>query len=250
MSMKKILFIALALVALASCKEDEAPLADGTVNLNFTNLVANSALVLNSGVYNNAAGESFTVNELKYIISNIVLLGDDNTKYTVPQADSYFVINQEDAPSLSVSLDGITGGSYNRIRFGFGVDQSNYPLNGVNNFIPTAEENDMLWSWSAGYKFIKFEGTFSTDTESDLPFLIHVGSHGSNLDNYKEITLNLGQAIDVNDNSSTIAIAFDVAQIFDAGTVPFSLEQVSDIQVDPVNAPILATNVSNSFSAQ
>ena len=248
--MKKILLALGILIGLISCNNDDNAALPGTVNLVFANKVGNASLVLNSESYTNASGETYRVSELKYIISNIVLVGANGVEYTVPQAESYFVINQEAQASLMISLPEVDGRKYSQIRFGFGVDQSNYPLNGVNNFIPTAEETGMLWSWSAGYKFIKFEGEFDTATATDEPFLIHVGSHGSTLDNYKQITLDLATEISVNDNSSQINIDFDVAKIFDAGLLPFSLEEKSDIQVDPVYAPIIANNISSAFSNQ
>jgi len=246
--MKKFLLVLAIASGLLSCNDDADPASPGTVNFVFSNKVGTTPLALESGAYTNGAGESYTVNELKYIISNIVFIAPDGDEFSYPQESSYFVINAKDESSLTASLPEVEGRKYSKIRFGFGVDQSNYPLNGVNNFIPTAEETDMLWSWSAGYKFIKFEGTFSTDVVKDAPFLIHVGSHGATLDNYKEITLNLTQDITVDDNTNNVNITFNVGNIFDAGLVPFSLEEKSDIQVDPVYAPIIATNVSTAFS--
>ncbi|MEP2936326.1 MAG: MbnP family protein [Gilvibacter sp.] len=246
--MKKFLLIVAIACGMTSCNNDADPASPGTVNFVFSNKVGSSPLELNSSFYTNGSGETYSVSELKYIISNIVFIAPNGVEFSYPQESSYFVVNAENESSLTVSLPEVEGRKYSQIRFGFGVDQSNYPLNGVNNFIPTAEETGMLWSWSAGYKFIKFEGTFSGEVVKDAPFLIHVGSHGATLDNYKEITLDLGQDISVNDNTSEVNISFNVAQIFDAGLVPFSLEEKSDIQVDPVYAPIIANNVSTGFS--
>lgn len=248
--MKKIVIITLVMAAVWSCKNDDAAALAGTVNLVFANKVGDQALSLNSETYTNQSGETYRVLELKYIISNIVFIAANGDEYVVPQQDSYFVINQESSASLTVSIPEIDGKKYTGIRFGFGVDQSNYPLNGVNNFIPLAEENDMLWSWSAGYKFIKFEGVFNTDSSPEAPFLIHVGSHGTTLDNYKEISLSFVNPITVNDNTQEVQLGFNVAKIFDAGLQSFSLQDKSDIQVDPVYAPIIAGNIATAFNIQ
>ena len=111
----------------------------------------------------------------------------------------------------------------------------------------------MLWTWSAGYKFIKLEGDYIAEGGTDEePFIIHVGSHGANLDNYREITVPLGDDIANTDfniaeglNASQ-TINFDVSRIFD-GSNTIRIENKPDIQVDPVNAPLITTNISTAF---
>ena len=84
---------------------------------------------LNTQTYSKNGGETFKVDELKYIISNIVLTDTDGNQFVYPQADSYFLINEE-ALSKNIRLDSIDANTYTSITFGFGVDQSNYPLMG------------------------------------------------------------------------------------------------------------------------
>jgi len=107
----------------------------------------------------------------------------------------------------------------------------------------------MLWTWSAGYKFLKFEGVYVPVLATDPPpFLYHVGSHGANLDNYKEITLAINQEVTTG-NTTSQNITFDVAKIFDS-TNTLSLFEKDDIQVDPENAPKIAENVRTAFSIE
>lgn len=248
--MKKIAIILLISVGMLSCKSDDSQPQDnpGDVTINFTNKVGTDNLTLDTVTYTNSSAETYEVSELKYIISNIVFIDASGNEFAYPQADSYFVINEADALSKSLSLTDVDGGTYTRVRFGLGVDQSNYPLNGVNNFIPTAEELGMLWTWSAGYKFLKFEGAFDSATQTDAQFLLHIGSHGTTQDNYREVTLTLGTSITVSESAGqTIAIDMDVAKIFD-GASTHSLEVKSDVQVDPVFAPVLSNNLATAFS--
>lgn len=118
------------------------------------------------------------------------------------------------------------------------------------NFVPTAEEAGMLWTWSAGYKFLKFEGIYATtaDTSDANLFVYHVGSHGANLDNYKEVSLAITKEVTLS-TATEQAIDFDVSKIFDS-THTMSLVAKDDIQVDPENAPKIAENVRTAFSAQ
>jgi hypothetical protein len=247
--MKKILLITLVITTILSCKEDETQTPDpGTLNLTF-----NNTITLGDS-YTNTSGESYTINELKYIISNITLTRKDGSVVVYPPDQSYFVINEADANSLTVQLDDIEAGAYSSATFGFGVDPTKYPIeSGTLNFIPTAEEAGMLWTWSAGYKFIKLEGDYTAeDATEEAPFIIHVGSHGANLDNYKEITVPLGDDIANTDfniaeglNASQ-TINFDISKIFD-GPNTIRIQDNPDIQVDPVNAPLIATNISTAF---
>ena len=249
--MKKIALALFVIAGFVSCKNDDGgqePDTPGTVELRFTNKVGADNLSLNTVTYTNGSGETYEVSELKYIISNIVFIDANGNEFAYPQADSYFVVNEADAASKNLTLTNVDGGAYTQVRFGIGVDQSNYPLNGVNNFIPMAEELGMLWAWSAGYKFLKFEGTFDSATQTDEPFILHIGSHGTNQDNYREVTLSLGGSINVSQNATqTVGIDMDVAKIFD-GSTSHSLDTKSDIQVDPQFAPILVNNLATSFS--
>ncbi|WP_027394546.1 MbnP family protein [Aquimarina latercula] len=253
--MKKLTLIILALITILSCKDDDPNVVDvdntpkfGALDIDFINKVGTELLILNTESYNNQSNENYTVSELKYIISNIVLIKENGDEFIYPVADSYFLINEEVSSSKQISLSNIDVGEYTKIKFGVGVDQSNYPLNGVANFIPTAEEEGMLWSWSAGYKFVKFEGSFTPQGGTASDFLLHIGSHGEVLDNYKEITLNISNTITIEDQvTSNLSIDTDVSKIFDS-TNTHSLQQKSDVQVDPINAPILAENISTMFT--
>jgi len=250
--MRKFFALTLGFATLfTACNNDESSniVADpGSLNLVFENTINGTSLEMSPATYTNSSNETYTVNELKYIISNITLIKADNTEYIHPVEDSYFLINEDG--SKTANLSGIPADTYERIRFGFGVDPTKYPIeSGTLNFIPLAEEAGMLWTWSAGYKFLKFEGNYTnvTDPTNETPFLYHVGSHGANLDNYKEITLSL-EAFQVNsENVASKTIQFDVAKIFDS-VYTLSLEEKNEIMVDPVNAPKIAENTSTAFS--
>lgn len=249
--MKKIFTLMVLTTLLVSCTQDkeENEQEFGSLELVFNNTVGTDELVLDSQMYTNGSDEGYSVSELKYIISNVELTRADNTVVTVPVERSYFVINE--AGSKKAVLDSIPVGNYTNITFGFGVDPTKYPIeSGSMNFVPTAEEAGMLWTWSAGYKFLKFEGVYSstTDTGDANLFVYHVGSHGANLDNYKEISLAITKEVTLSTATEQV-IDFDVSKIFDS-TYTMSLVAKDDIQVDPENAPKIAENVRTAFSAQ
>ncbi|MBQ4819821.1 MbnP family protein [Aquimarina sp. MMG016] len=255
--MKKIILIIAAFLIVLSCKNDDNNNGGsdniekfGTLTLDFSNTIEDKTIDLERGSYTNGSNETYAIAELKYIISNIVLITSTGEEFKYPVADSYFLINEAEESSKEISLTDIPEEEYTKIRFGFGVDQSKYPIeSGTANFIPTAEENGMLWAWAAGYKFLKFEGTYNTiGSTTSNDFILHVGSHGANLDNYKEMTINLPSVLSIKEMTTpNVSINADIAKIFDSINT-HSLEVKSDVQVDPVNAPIIAENVSTMFS--
>jgi hypothetical protein len=242
--LKPIVALVFFMAFIIGCNDDNEV---GSVQLEFDNRVGDDILNLNTSTYTKNGDETFNINELKYIISNIVFIDENGNEFAYPQAESYFLINEEFAESKSIILQNIEAKRYASIRFGFGVDQSRYPLNGVNNFVPTAEENGMLWAWAAGYIFLKMEGTYSSTSASNDIFRYHVGSHGTALDNYKEITLDLPQDMVVSEGQTpTVNIELDVLKIFDS-QYSLLLSDKDDIQIDPDNAPKIADNVTKSF---
>ena len=234
-----------------ACNNDESSNVaqdPGSLNLVFENTVNGTAIDMAPATYTNSSNETYSVAELKYIISNITLIKADNTEFIYPVEDSYFLINEDG--SKTAALSNIPADTYKGIKFGFGVDPTKYPIeSGTLNFIPLAEEAGMLWTWSAGYKFLKFEGNFATAAapNDETPFLYHVGSHGATLDNYKEITLTLNEFDISSNNTASKTIQFDVAKIFDS-VFTLSLEEKNEIMVDPENAPKIAENTRNAFS--
>ena len=252
--MKKTIYILsfILLIFASSCKDDENVIETSAVEITFDNRVSSSQdLNLGTTTFINQNNETILTNELKYIVSNIALIQDNGTVFEYPKAASYFIINEEDTSSLTLNLTGIPVGNYTKIAFGIGVDQSKYPLDGgVLNFVPQADQAGMLWNWAAGYKFIKFEGTFTPQNSTESPFIIHVGSHGVNLDNYKFVTLPLASSITIaTGTTASINVKAFVKNIIDA-TNQIKLEDASDIQVDPVNAPKIAKNLESVFSVQ
>ena len=93
----------------------------GSLNLVFENVVNGAPLTMTPATYTNSSNETYTVNELKYIISNITLIKADNTTYIIyPVEDSYFLINEDG--SKTANLSNIPADTYKAITFGFGVD--------------------------------------------------------------------------------------------------------------------------------
>jgi hypothetical protein len=247
--------LALSSFLIVSCSNDDMDDADkltgsGEISVKFDNGYNGNDLVLGTANAANTNGESITVTRFSYIVSNFRLVNKEGEEYTFPKDEGYFIINQEEE-SDEVSLPEIPAGEYTTLKFGIGVDQEKYlqGAEGQGNFLTLAEESNMMWSWQAGYKFLNFEGTFTSQTVTEpTDFKIHMGSHGSSLDNYKEVSLSLPMNVRVGDGvDSNIHLKIDASKILVGATTSIELTEKSVIMVDEIKSPQIAVNTSQMF---
>src|SRR5262245_56742187 len=96
-SFKMTLFSLLAVLLFGSAKKSE-PVLNGEevvdLILQFDNVAGSKDLVLNSGDYTNESGESLTVSQLQYFVSNMKFTGPNGKTFSVKQDDSYFLIQE------------------------------------------------------------------------------------------------------------------------------------------------------------
>lgn len=253
-SIYKILAITLVLTVFVSCSSDDDTATELTgensVTLEFDNSVGSDDLLLATSSYTNSQNETLTITRLNYIVSNFRLTNDQGETFTYEKDDSYFVTSEETGDT-EVVLENIPAGTYVSITFGVGVDQEKYlqGAEGQGDFLTVAEETNMMWSWQAGYKFLNYEGSFTSETVTEATdFKIHMGSHGSSLDNYKEVTLSLDTDALVSDEMSPIIhLVADANAILD-GENKLSLTEQSVIMVSEEKSPQVATNTASMFS--
>lgn len=190
-----------------SSDDDNGPVIDeggvGALQVKFENGFGNLGnIILNQTTQTSANGQKHNFSTLKYVVSNITLIKSDGTEFAYHYNDpdkGAFIINQEDAVGgiVYVDLNEVPQGQYSKIRFGLGIDQAAYLLghDGQAGFWSKATEEDMTWSWAAGYIFAKIEGKYGT-TLADTEFMNHTGNMGDvsqngTADLYREITLDL-----------------------------------------------------------
>ncbi len=237
----------------SSCSNDDDAselTGNGTVKIEFDNSVAGDDLLLNTSSYTNSQNETLTINRLTYIVSNFRLTDENGTVFTYPKDESYFIVNEETGKT-EVTLTNVPAGRYTSITFGIGVDQEKYlqGAEGQGSLLTEAENTNMMWSWQAGYKFLNFEGTFTSETVTEATsFMIHMGSHGSSLDNYKETSLSLDtEALVSSDMNPIIHLVVNAGNILD-GENKISLTEQAVIMVSEEKSPKIAVNTSKMFA--
>jgi hypothetical protein len=243
--------MALALV-FTSCSDDDNNkiTGQGNLKLEFDNIYGSENLAFNTP-YPNSNGEVVKINNAIYIISNIVLTKTDGSTYTVPKSQSYFFVNEANVASTILNLPNIPAGNYNKVTFGVGVDKAQFDAgaNGQGTLWETAGNPalGMTWSWTAGYKFIKFEGTYtSSTTTTDTPFKVHTGKT-SDVYNYAEVTLDFPENALVRTNiTPQVHIMADLKKVID-GTTKINFDEGASVMNGPKVQNISANNVPTLF---
>ena len=230
--MRKILFYLLSVtILLYSCKKDETPAynpnVNGELSVEFDNIVGGADLQLNSGNYTNTVGENFKVSKLKYYVSNFVFTKKDGAVFTIPQAESYFLIDEENTSSRNAQFR-VPEGEYKTVSFLLGIDSLRSTMDisqrtGVLD--PTAAGGDMYWSWNSGYIFFKMEGSSPASPEMGNMFMYHIGGFGGysspTLNNIKKITLDLtnrGMPQVKSGKQTNVHLMVDILKMFGGAT--------------------------------
>ncbi|MBL0014198.1 MAG: hypothetical protein IPP30_11025 [Flavobacterium sp.] len=257
----KTIIAALAITfAFTSCSNDDDDATntitgEGAIGLEFDNVFGSANLILNTQINTTSQGENLKVSDVKYIVSNIVLTKEDGSTYTVPKSESYFIVDESDEASQTIELSNVPAGNYTKVKFGIGVDQEQFNLgaDGQGDFLTLADSKGMMWSWSAGYKFVKFEGLFtSASVATDTEFMVHTGQTGTDY-NYTEITLNLPEQATVRTTiTPDVHIFADVAKIID-GTNKINLSDnnmggMGAMIMGGANLPLITANLSGMFT--
>lgn len=174
------LFASLIIVAtiFTGCKKDD----DADVNkiqkiaLHLHSMVGNDAVAY--GVeYQDASGRKFNLNDLRYYISNIVLIKNDGS--LLPLTGKIILAN----PAINeYELGEVPVGSYKGFTFMLGLDSA------TNHTDPTSYEASnplsiqspsIHWSWNSGYIFMKIEGkvdsTLAANGPIDAQYFYHIG---------------------------------------------------------------------------
>ncbi len=255
--LKNIAAIVVIAISLFSCSNDDEVISgNGNLKLEFDNVYNANNLAFNTP-YTNSNGEVVKINKLKYIVSNIVLTKADGTTFTLPKSQSYFIVDEATAASALLNLPNIPAANYTKVSFGIGVDQVQFNLGatGQGDFLALAQTAGMMWSWSAGYKFLAFEGTFTSSTVTTATsFMVHTGQTGTDY-NYTTVTLNLPtNALVRTTITPQVHIMADISKVLD-GSNKISLTASNGMGMGAMimsgdKLPIITSNLPTMFSVE
>lgn len=224
----KFLFLFLiAATFLFASKEDRVTNDFVPLYIEFDNTVGSQDLVLDNKEYTTAPGDTFTVSQLQYFISNIRFQRNNGKDFVINQDDSYFLV-QENDPSTQVIKLNVPSGDYRQVTFMLGVDSLRNTMHvskrtGVLD-PGGAMDNGMYWNWNSGYIFFKMEGTSTAapeDPTGNRKFRYHIGGFGGykakTINNIKTISIDLKEKGIVKprkNRDATIRIKADILKVF------------------------------------
>ncbi|WP_020595868.1 MbnP family protein [Spirosoma panaciterrae] len=249
------ILVSLGVGAFLACQNEVGTAETGSLTLRFDNVVGNQDLALGTVTYQNAAGEPFTVTKFNYFVSNFRLIKADGTDYVLPQANNYFLIQEDKPASQSFTLTGIPGGMYTGISFLIGVD-SLRSLADISQRTGVLDpglgtHEAMYWEWNSGYIFLKLEGTSAAAPASQNNlFFYHIGGFGGGYNGKKTINNLRTVTIPFNGNTAQIAasnkprinLIADVLNVFN-GSTTLRIAQHSSVMFEDYS-----TNIANNYT--
>lgn len=184
-------------LALHGCKKDELGY---TLTVLPHYHVDGQELVLDTIMYQNAAGNPYSVNKLRYYLSNFRFVKNDNSEVTV-DGGAFFMDARE---GTDITLQNVPAGSFQELKFNFGIPSN---LNVYGNLPNTSENVGMVWpeQMGGGYHFMKFEGYFRSGSQTD-GYAIHVGNNACLAD------ISIATPFDV-DADGSMTIGFNLNEI-------------------------------------
>ncbi len=246
---------------IASCEKDSPEYEESNLaplSIEFDNIIGGQNLILNNGIYTNAAGEEFSVNLLQYFVSNISLTRADGTEYVVPQDSSYFLIVENNINARHAKVK-VPEGEYTSLSFVLGVDslRSTKDISERQGVLDPSGgmESGMYWGWNNGYIFFKMEGTSPqapVDPSGQNRFRYHIGGFGgyntATMNNIKTITIDLrpGGIPKVQaGREANIHLLVDISKVF-SGTNTISLATHPTVMFSEFSVNV-ANNLTEMF---
>jgi hypothetical protein len=219
----RISFIAICLVAFCACKkEKKSQVVDEPVGGNnaasvkpliikFNNVVESDALILGNK-YKNPNGDTFQVSKFTYYISNVSVVKNDNSVFSVP--NSYFLIDHANTSTHSCSLANVPAGEYKSVSFILGVDSARNNSGAQTGALDPIK--GMFWSWNTGYIMLKLEGTSPTSGASNQALTYHIGGFGGQNKSQRMFNISFGGSqANVNTSASaTINLTTNINEMF------------------------------------
>ncbi len=203
------------------------------ISISFNPIFENQTIPLDEVLYYNSGKDSLIIESLRFYISNIVFLQNNDVVHTIN--DGYYLIDLEHPESLNITLPLLNITQYNNIIFGIGIDSATNSKGVFGGALdPT---NGMYWTWQSGYINFKLEGISDKCNTRKNRFQYHLGGYQEPLNLYQEIS------IDIPLKSREIIIDVDISSLLEN----LDLSTTNQIMSPSSEALKIANNLPNIF---
>lgn len=250
-----LIFLVLALAV--SCKkttvvppEDlppipEIPESGPGVRIRINNVANGVPLILGTTSYTTTSNDTFSVNTLKYYVTNISLSSSVSGQ-SVAVPSSYFLIDQADSTSRFFTLKNIPEGEYDHISFIIGVDVARNTSGAQSGALDPI--HGMFWDWNSGYIMAKMEGSSPQAGNAMKSLSFHIGGFAGKNGGVRDVSLSLPTQLHIHANSKPVmSISADLAKWF-SGTNTINFASTYMVASVSTTSGQIATNYANMFT--
>lgn len=177
------------------------------VKVKMSHNIDDQALELDKMKYTNPFNRDYKVTKLRYYVSDFRFQKANGNVY---DSDTFYLVDVEDASTLSFTISDVPKGDYSKVSFYFGLDEDK----NQDKALPS-EETVMPWpsQLGDGYHYMQQEGFYKDSAGTDKAFNTHMGKKKVNDSTFEHnyITIDLKQSsIDINDKDWAVDIAMDI----------------------------------------
>jgi len=140
-------------------------------------------------------GDSIQIETLKFYISNIELLNDNKSVFTLN--NSYHLIDISESKSLDLLIPIEQKLTFKQIKFNLGIDSITNESGAMGGDLDPTK--GMYWAWQSGYINFKIEGTVKTENKQ-IPFEYHLGGYLAPFNSIQTILVNVKQESEIHIN--------------------------------------------------
>ena len=200
-------FVVLALLCSACTHEPS-----GHIKLNFSFVVDNDSLRLDTCMYRNAAGNLYEVNDVQFFISHVRLESSSGEMVEIADNQGIHYTDIRIPGTLSWSIaDELPAEEYKSITFVFGLEGEQNST----GYFPNPPENNMSWPdvLGGGYHYMKINGRWIDGSGVRQPFNLHSGKIATDsgfADNTFTVTLPLSQFAVGKNSSADLTLQMNV----------------------------------------
>ncbi len=174
---QKFLIPILCLLFLVSCKKDNPittePAKTGNIAFQFSHKVNGQALVFDTLIYTNAAGNEYNIDNIQYFISEIVLHNSNGNDFLVAADNGIHYIDSDIRATQGWNVTEIPVGDYSSVSFIFGINEAK----NHSGLFSNPPEINMFWPQplGGGYHYMKMNGNWKDINAMITPFNFHLG---------------------------------------------------------------------------